>query len=217
MKLMLALFATGAIMELIVCVILPASHAVRVVWVGLCLVVIGVSSAALSTYDFSGFSALLLSVSVYRVVNLLRVVEGRMHSEYLRRAVLRTSLYFLSVQIGLLLLWLGWAHKPIAIRGWWEVVALLQLLAALAILLSTARHASRARTALMPEAFSDIELPTVSVLIPARNETVDLQACIESLLISDYPKLEIIWLYTWYEAYPVMRVAADDFRCFYRL
>ncbi|MDQ3065004.1 MAG: glycosyltransferase, partial [bacterium] len=40
----------------------------------------------------------------------------------------------------------------------------------------------------------DIDLPTVSVCIPARNETEDLPACLRSILESNYPKLEILVL-----------------------
>lgn len=40
--------------------------------------------------------------------------------------------------------------------------------------------------------FADSELPTVSVAIPARNETTDLEACLHSLIANDYPKLEIL-------------------------
>lgn len=41
---------------------------------------------------------------------------------------------------------------------------------------------------------SDDDLPTVSVLIPARNEDTQLTDCIESVLSNDYPKLEVIVL-----------------------
>jgi glycosyltransferase involved in cell wall biosynthesis len=37
-------------------------------------------------------------------------------------------------------------------------------------------------------------LPTLSVAIPARNETNDLEACLHSLISSNYPKLEILVL-----------------------
>lgn len=40
----------------------------------------------------------------------------------------------------------------------------------------------------------DSDLPTVSVLIPARNEDSQLAECIESVIESDYPKLEILVL-----------------------
>ncbi len=45
-----------------------------------------------------------------------------------------------------------------------------------------------------PIHYYDKDLPTVSVLIPARNETNDLESCLLSLVKSDYPKLEIIVL-----------------------
>lgn len=41
---------------------------------------------------------------------------------------------------------------------------------------------------------TDTDLPTVSVLIPARDEDENLSECINSVLSSDYPKLEIIVL-----------------------
>lgn len=40
----------------------------------------------------------------------------------------------------------------------------------------------------------DVELPTVSVCIPARNEMHAMTECLERVLASDYPKLEIIVL-----------------------
>lgn len=50
------------------------------------------------------------------------------------------------------------------------------------------------KTLKVTKAFSDDELPTVSVLIPARNEDSLLADCIESVIASDYPKLEVIVL-----------------------
>jgi chlorobactene glucosyltransferase len=42
--------------------------------------------------------------------------------------------------------------------------------------------------------YADRELPTVTVAIPARNETEDLEQCLQSIVGSDYPKLEVIVL-----------------------
>ena len=42
--------------------------------------------------------------------------------------------------------------------------------------------------------YTEKELPTISVLIPARNETDDLIRCLNSILASDYPKMEVIVL-----------------------
>lgn len=38
------------------------------------------------------------------------------------------------------------------------------------------------------------DLPTVSVCVPARNETFALASCLDSILASDYPKLEVLVL-----------------------
>ena len=42
--------------------------------------------------------------------------------------------------------------------------------------------------------YADKDLPSISVLIPARNETEELHACLDALVASDYPKLEILVL-----------------------
>ena len=45
-----------------------------------------------------------------------------------------------------------------------------------------------------PRITSSDQLPSVSVCIPARNETHAMSECLESVLASDYPKLEAIVL-----------------------
>jgi hypothetical protein len=64
----------------------------------------------------------------------------------------------------------------------------------LIIFSSTMRHLRTTRPPLKTAAYADKELPAISVCIPARNETEDLEACLESLVLSDYPKLEILVL-----------------------
>lgn len=61
-------------------------------------------------------------------------------------------------------------------------------LAALVLLVRAGRHRFR-----LPAQSVD-DWPTVSVCIPARNETNAMTACLERVLASDYPKLEIIVL-----------------------
>ncbi|MCA9348096.1 glycosyltransferase, partial [Candidatus Saccharibacteria bacterium] len=53
-----------------------------------------------------------------------------------------------------------------------------------------------AKTKLRPsdKYLSDMELPSVSVCIPARNESENLPGCLASIVDSDYPKLEILVL-----------------------
>jgi len=70
----------------------------------------------------------------------------------------------------------------------------LQAVVALALLIAsiTAWRQTKPLTARVP--LSDSELPTLSVLVPARDETLDLENCLTALIASDYPKLEIIAL-----------------------
>jgi hypothetical protein len=73
------------------------------------------------------------------------------------------------------------------------LVAVVQLGAALVILASTLRHLRTTRPPRLENEASQ-DLPTLSVCIPARDETDDLDACLRSLIASNYPKLEILVL-----------------------
>ena len=57
------------------------------------------------------------------------------------------------------------------------------------ILLSNIRILRRARQHARP-----LEFPKVSVLIPARNEENNIERCVQSLLLQDYPNFEVIVL-----------------------
>ncbi|MCA9346488.1 glycosyltransferase [Candidatus Saccharibacteria bacterium] len=69
-----------------------------------------------------------------------------------------------------------------------------QFLVAVALSLSVAITFILYRPKKIISSITESKLPTVSVCIPARNETQDLPECIESVLQSSYPKLEIIVL-----------------------
>lgn len=53
-------------------------------------------------------------------------------------------------------------------------------------------YASLRRSRLLTNAPASVDNPSVSVCIPARNETHALAECLERVLASDYPKLEIL-------------------------
>jgi glycosyltransferase involved in cell wall biosynthesis len=44
------------------------------------------------------------------------------------------------------------------------------------------------------DVFPLVDMPTISLCIPARNETHALEDCLSSVIVSDYPKLEVIVL-----------------------
>ena len=73
-------------------------------------------------------------------------------------------------------------HKLILDLIWFQTVVLLIALTNILIL-----HRTRSRVKLQ-------QYPTVSILVPARNEERSLSECIQSLLEQDYPSFEVIAL-----------------------
>lgn len=134
----------------------------------------------------------LWPLTLFRVFNLARVSKGRMHDSYLRRVTRRTSLVLAGLHV------LGvWALMPpllLPVRVMFFGFLLAQAILCAFVLFITVRNI-RKLAFKMPEKFlSDKELPTVTVAIPARNETKDLEDCLRAVLASDYPKLEVLVL-----------------------
>jgi glycosyltransferase involved in cell wall biosynthesis len=71
---------------------------------------------------------------------------------------------------------------------------IIAFLGALFIVYVTKKHIREIQPPKSIPAIAGRGLPSVSVLIPARNETEDLRLCLDSLLRSTYPKLEILVL-----------------------
>ena len=146
-------------------------------------------------YALPGLGSLVFaSLALYKVFNYARLIRNRMHEDYLRRTTLKTALLLSIAQI------ITAVNVSIGYDGgrWTTNAAYLlagiQALIAAVVWSSTQRHFQTTKTLQATTAFTDRELPSVSVLIPARNETDDLHACLEALVASNYPKLEIIVL-----------------------
>lgn len=132
-------------------------------------------------------------LSAYRMLNLLRVYRRRLPAPQLRTVAVRAFGWLLAAQ--LLLAAVAWAV------GYWHLgdeaiatLAAVQLLVAVTLLrtsLHTWRHAAPKGD--IPHV-PDRDLPTVSILVPARNETEQLEACLRAVVASNYPKLEIVVL-----------------------
>ena len=126
--------------------------------------------------------------TLYRAFNLARIIKPRMHEQYLRQVTFRSSLILLianTIVIGTMVL-----SSP----SRWYMLGGLQFMLALVLLFSMLRHVFTTREPLASKTYTDRELPTLSVAIPARNETEDLELCLRSLLANSYPKLEILVL-----------------------
>ncbi|HET7320129.1 MAG TPA: glycosyltransferase family 2 protein [Candidatus Saccharimonadales bacterium] len=111
-----------------------------------------------------------------------------MHELYLRRVTLRTSVLLIVGQFVIV------GTMAFSSPSRWYVLTALQFGLALLILASTLRHTRTTREPLLTKSYVDRDLPTLSVAIPARNETDELEECLRSLVANNYPKLEILVL-----------------------
>lgn len=126
-------------------------------------------------------------IVLFIIFNLLRAVNLRYESRTGKRLFMSgLALTGLNIFIGAYNLFLGFQFQQLAV-----LAHLLIFFFGISALYGNFKHL---RIPGKPKVLTDNELPTVSVLIPARNEDEELRGCIESVLINDYPKLEVIVL-----------------------
>lgn len=146
--------------------------------------------------DYIGVMAwLVLFVSIYRGLNFLRIAKGRMHEKYLRTVARRSSYVFILISAVLMVGLLIEDQNPhlFTTRRVYGGLLVLQVVTGLIILFTTFRTIRK----MLPRAGESIpenKLPTVTVAIPARNETEVLGSLLDSVLASTYPKLEVLVL-----------------------
>lgn len=139
-------------------------------------------------------SVLLFVTTCYRVFNLFRLIKSRMHEQYLFKATVKSSRYFFGATGLLILIWFITNKQSISVDTQLFALTLAQLATALIILISTIKNLRKMAYRPSTRTFADRDLPTITVAIPARNETADLEACLQTIIASDYPKLEILVL-----------------------
>lgn len=160
--------------------------------VTLLAVMLGWQVAILFTKTDAGLAVIVTVVILFRLLNLLRIIEARMHQRYLKRVVKRSALVFMSLHFIASLIVVGGVNP-----SWRSVVlplAVIQFVVSLFIANFTARNIIATKYHPSKHHRTDKQLPTVTVALPARNETADLASCLESIIGSKYPKLEILVL-----------------------
>jgi glycosyltransferase involved in cell wall biosynthesis len=116
-----------------------------------------------------------------------RIVKRRMHPTYLWRVTMRSIIWLVGLAGAFVAIGLGFETVPAALQ--WVQLGFAAVLCASTF--RTIRHMNPLPT---EGKFADRDLPSVTIAIPARNETKDLEECLRSAIASDYPKLEIIVL-----------------------
>lgn len=133
-------------------------------------------------------------ISVYRCINLLRLVGARMHDKYLYKATSRTSLtLFVSVLMSTVLFYAG-SQMSLSTQTTVTTSAVTVAVVAVFLANNSLRSIRKTRTTSTVSQLATSELPSLTVAIPARNETKDLEECLDSVLHSNYPKLEVLVL-----------------------
>lgn len=137
---------------------------------------------------------LLCCIVVYRLVNLSRVISGRMREQYLRDVSWRTAWLLGAFEAIVIFCW--WLFHVFSLSQglFWYFVLLAQLAVAVLLLVTTVRHLRQTWPPALDDSIPRTDLPSLTVAIPARNETEALEQCLSSLVANDYPKLEIIVL-----------------------
>lgn len=139
---------------------------------------------------FSGYtSAVLVMLSIFRAINHFKIIKSSLHPDYLSRVTRRTSLTLAGLTALVLLVssLLGAMSENAK-----ELVAFTGFLSSVLLLAATSRNLQKTKHHQTRHYYSDKELPTLTVAIPARNETDDLASCLRTVLASDYPKLEVL-------------------------
>lgn len=134
-----------------------------------------------------------LLIILFRIIVAGRVLANRKQTHHLRNVTVRSVLFLACLQL------FAWAGTLIPQYSDYSTVvttlSFLQFSVSLSVLgwivnslLQTTYHNDDSIS------YTDKELPSVTIAIPARNETHDLEACIDSIVASNYPKLEILVL-----------------------
>lgn len=192
MNFALTLWLLAAASELLLYKFLPSGR-VRIVWAVVTGLAIAASSIWLVTLDWHVWLGAGL-LALYRLISLMRVMKARLPRRELQRISVRAYIWLVVAQAVLVAFgWLVVHERSVALYAF-NVLVALQLLVALVLLRITINTWRHIRPGKIEVSLTHKELPSVSVLIPARNETDALQRSLDMLIASDYPKLEILVL-----------------------
>ncbi len=187
------LYAFSAVFELVLLSVHTSFHTRRMLGMT-CLLLTSVSHTLIVAYEPLLFGIPFFVVGCYRMVNIMRFSYGRMQQDYLYRACGRTSFALGGMQTVLGAFAFLLAARVSVQHGAAYILFGIAVVLVATSIMSLVRNIQKSRFAPLTKHMSDSELPSVTVAIPARNETNELADCIKSFVDSDYQKLEILVL-----------------------
>ncbi len=147
-----------------------------------------------------GFLIIISYFTIYRIINLYRKVIDSSSNNYLSTSIFSSSTRLIIIQLVIYFIGIYFSYS---LKSAGMMLTSSQIISSISIIvliiivylnLITHKNVKSTRRPLFNVHYFDRDLPTVSVLIPARNETDDLEECLVSLVKCDYPKLEILVL-----------------------
>lgn len=182
----LALLVASFLIECFAAYLIRYHALIGRVLAGIATATITFGSASLLLLAPDNWTLVIAITGLFRVLNNGRAMLYRIHPKALERKYTRSviSLAAISATVSSFFYFIDDLIVVLL-----SAAALLSVSFLVTTYLSILRWRQRQRSIV-----SSKDLPTVSVCIPARNETQDLPECIESVLDSKYPKLEILVL-----------------------
>ena len=151
-------------------------------------------SSTLSIYRPNIFTFVFTLLSFYRIFCNLRVAKDNVHEKYLRHSGRRSSAVLTVIQLFTILTWVVWIKWDTSGNHIWLTIGLINLTTSILMLTSTIRRMRKTTWPSSLDRINDEQLPSVTVAIPARNETEDLEECLRSIIANSYQKLEVLVL-----------------------
>lgn len=137
-------------------------------------------------------SMLLVYFTLFQILNIARLIEDRLHEKYLKNAFLKGGLKLVVLQAVSVGLDIAMSHFEYISAS--KVIIIAGLVGSAVILVAVLARILMSQPKGVKNYLSDKELPSISVLVPARNEDSDLEELLATLVANDYPKLEILVL-----------------------
>lgn len=160
------------------------------------LILLVLSSTIMLISNFTAWLLLAAFISIYRFINLARVRYSRIPEKHLKSIAPRSFVVLILLQTTAIMSWLIFVELlrySLPVNSLANIFVTASLLASIMILITTIIKLHKGRPTSGPE-LDNTDLPTVTVAIAARNETPHLVSCLQSVVNSDYPKLEILVL-----------------------
>lgn len=156
------------------------------------------SVAFLFTADFSVvLQVVFMMTELWMALLAGRLLFGRLPEQFLRNSTRLNSVLAIGIFVVLVDIWLARRSLGLSALPATKLLTaslLLSIVLSLALMYQMLWTLKHYRLRKLDQGLRPRDLPTVTLAIPARNETHALEACLRAAVASDYPKLEIIVL-----------------------